>query len=151
MPAPTEEANQESEDIELPETPAQKYLAGVWSEVLEIEDIGINDTFFDIGGHSLLVMKVITQVHERTQVKLGPQEFLVATLEQMANKLEGCEAFASAEPAGTQSETTLEEPTTIQTVQTVQAVEASVVEEPELKQQVTEKKSTFRTLKGFWD
>lgn len=76
-----------SNDIALPGTAPEKYLAGVWQDVLEIDDVGLNDLFFDIGGHSLLVMKVISSVHQQTGIKLGPQDFLVATLEQMANKI----------------------------------------------------------------
>ena len=89
LPAPTEvsEEASSSDDVALPATAAEKYLAGVWQDVLEMDDVELNDTFFDIGGHSLLAMKVIANVKEKTGVVLGPQEFLMATLEQMADRL----------------------------------------------------------------
>ena len=86
LPAPKAEVA-ETTDIAMPNSPAEKYLAGVWEEVLEIEDVGLNDTFFDIGGHSLLVMKIITEVNEKTGVKLGPQEFLISTLDSLQTNL----------------------------------------------------------------
>ncbi|BAY84412.1 amino acid adenylation domain-containing protein [Calothrix parasitica NIES-267] len=45
-----------------PETNCEKSVAEVWQEILKIEEVGINDNFFEIGGNSLLLV--------RTQVKL---------------------------------------------------------------------------------
>jgi len=155
LPAPTEDATQvESTDLQPPTTPAQKFLTGVWSEVLDMDDIGINDTFFDIGGHSLLVMKVITQVHEKTGVKLGPQDFLVSTLEQMAGKLEGSEAFPNS---GSESGTVSTEEKIAAEINEVQAEIAQSGKQPEMTNKAdsyseSEKSNgVFRKLKGFWE
>ncbi|MBK8845085.1 MAG: amino acid adenylation domain-containing protein [Bacteroidetes bacterium] len=40
-----------------PVTKEQKLLAGLWSEILEIDSVGINDNFFELGGNSLLALK----------------------------------------------------------------------------------------------
>ncbi|MFK7769340.1 MAG: amino acid adenylation domain-containing protein [Mariniblastus sp.] len=115
LPIPTAEVASESEEVELPNTPAEKYLASVWENNLEMDDIGRNDTFFDIGGHSLLVMKVITEVHEKTGVKLGPQEFLISTLEQMADKISALDVFGE-EPSKSQeaiAQQTISEPESV--------------------------------------
>lgn len=56
----------------MPTSPADVYLASVWKEVLESDDIVAEDTFFDLGGHSLLVMKVIATVFDKTGIRLGP-------------------------------------------------------------------------------
>ena len=96
LPTPSVEAAPATNEIALPTTPAEVYLACVWQEVLELDEIDINDTFFDIGGHSLLVMQVIAKVQQKTGIRLGPQEFLTATLAQMADKLSGFEEFAAA-------------------------------------------------------
>jgi amino acid adenylation domain-containing protein len=45
-----------------PSTVFQKALAAIWQEVLGFSRIGINDNFFDIGGHSLLVTQVISRI-----------------------------------------------------------------------------------------
>ncbi len=46
-----------------PSTAIEKKLAEIWTEVLKIEKVGVHDNFFDLGGHSLLIM----QVHSRLQ------------------------------------------------------------------------------------
>ena len=42
-----------------PRTPTEKALAAIWTEVLGVEQIGVHDRFFDLGGHSLLMIKVL--------------------------------------------------------------------------------------------
>ena len=60
--APAEEAPREHPRNEL-----ERQIAAVWSEVLGVEEIGLHDNFFDLGGHSLLVV----QAHHRLQENLG--------------------------------------------------------------------------------
>ena len=48
-----------------PETDAERLLAAVWQEVLEIDRIGRNDNFFHLGGDSLRSIEVRTQARER--------------------------------------------------------------------------------------
>lgn len=67
---------------------AESLLLDIWNQVLEVDDVGISDNFFEVGGHSLLVVKVIAKVKERTGVRLSPQDFLIGTLEQIAYKLD---------------------------------------------------------------
>ncbi len=35
--------------------------------------VGVNDNFFDLGGHSLLCLQVVAQIEKRTGTKLSPQ------------------------------------------------------------------------------
>jgi amino acid adenylation domain-containing protein len=41
-----------------PRTEIQRLIATIWQEVLHVEQVGIHDNFFDLGGHSLLMTKV---------------------------------------------------------------------------------------------
>jgi amino acid adenylation domain-containing protein len=50
-----------------PQTPLEKTIAEVWREFLRLETVGVNDLFFDLGGHSLLLVLV----HEELQKRLG--------------------------------------------------------------------------------
>ena len=153
LPVPhgeTEDAAGNSGDA-VPTTAAEKYLAGVWEEVLEIDGLYLNDTFFDIGGHSLLVMKVITSVHEKTGVKLGPQEFLILTLEQMADKIAGKHTFEElpeATETKTKTETKTPEAKVAAAEPTVQPKETEAVQRPETEALI---KTAFRYIKGFWN
>jgi hypothetical protein len=53
-----------------PRTPIEKNLARIWGEVLKLRRIGIHDDFFVLGGHSLLVARVISRVREIFQVEM---------------------------------------------------------------------------------
>lgn len=43
---------------QLPQSQIEQQIAKLWKEVLHIEQVGIHDNFFDLGGHSLLMLKV---------------------------------------------------------------------------------------------
>ena len=40
------------------QTEAEVLIAGIWQEILQLEKVGINDNFFDLGGHSLLMVQI---------------------------------------------------------------------------------------------
>ena len=48
-----------------PRTEAEVIVAAVWGELLGIKEVGASDNFFDLGGHSLLLMKVHARLVER--------------------------------------------------------------------------------------
>jgi len=45
-----------------PRTPIEEELVAVWCDVLQLDRVGVHDDFFQLGGHSLLVMKVISRM-----------------------------------------------------------------------------------------
>jgi amino acid adenylation domain-containing protein len=47
-----------------PRTALEATLAGIWQEALGVERVGMNDNFFALGGHSLLLIEVITRAKE---------------------------------------------------------------------------------------
>ena len=49
----------------IPKTKNEQEIAQVWQEVLQVEKIGIHDNFFDLGGHSLLMVKVHSKLREK--------------------------------------------------------------------------------------
>jgi len=46
-----------------PQTSIEQQLAQIWCEVLSLDQIGIDDNFFDLGGHSLAAMQIISKVN----------------------------------------------------------------------------------------
>jgi hypothetical protein len=50
-----------------PRTELEQMIATVWQDVLGVEKVGIHDNFFDIGGHSLLVVQVHRKLQEILQ------------------------------------------------------------------------------------
>jgi acyl-coenzyme A synthetase/AMP-(fatty) acid ligase/acyl carrier protein len=69
-----------------PRNPTEEALVKIWADVLEIEQIGVHDTFFDLGGHSLRAMQVISRVMTTFKVEL-PIKFLLnsPTVAEMAD------------------------------------------------------------------
>jgi acyl carrier protein len=53
-----------------PNTPIEKRLAEIWSEVLQIEDVGLDDSFFELGGYSLAAIQALSRVREAFQIEL---------------------------------------------------------------------------------
>ncbi|HYF30282.1 MAG TPA: non-ribosomal peptide synthase/polyketide synthase [Chitinophagaceae bacterium] len=54
-----------------PRTTIEKQLAAIWQEVLNCERVGMADHFFDMGGHSLKAVQVMTKIYKELSVKLG--------------------------------------------------------------------------------
>ncbi|MFC9254808.1 amino acid adenylation domain-containing protein [Amycolatopsis thailandensis] len=50
-----------TEDADEPSTPLEKALAEVWAEVLGAERVGVHEDFFDLGGHSLTMLRVVAR------------------------------------------------------------------------------------------
>ncbi|HEY4764403.1 MAG TPA: condensation domain-containing protein [Candidatus Sulfotelmatobacter sp.] len=44
----------------------QKLLVEIWKQVVGIPEVGIRDSFFDVGGHSLMAARLVAQIHEVT-------------------------------------------------------------------------------------
>ncbi|MBE9214964.1 amino acid adenylation domain-containing protein [Plectonema cf. radiosum LEGE 06105] len=53
-----------------PRTVTEEIVAGIWAEVLNLQQISIDDNFFELGGHSLLATRVISQIRQAFTVEL---------------------------------------------------------------------------------
>ncbi len=73
-----------------PRTPTEVTLAGLWAEVLGVERVSAADDFFGLGGHSLALMRLSTQVRETFQAQVPLRDFFEAsTLADMALMIAG--------------------------------------------------------------
>ena len=54
-----------------PETEIQKLLAEIWKEVLLIDKVGINDAFLELGGNSLMAIRVISRINKKFRMDLS--------------------------------------------------------------------------------
>jgi surfactin family lipopeptide synthetase A len=59
-----------SEEYEAPRDEVEKVLAEIWEELLAVSKPGINDNFFDFGGHSLNGMTLLSSIHKRLNVEI---------------------------------------------------------------------------------
>ena len=72
-----------------PQTPTEKELAQIWMAILELEKVGINESFFAIGGHSLMAMQLVSRVRMRFGVELALYDFFAApTIQKLAELVE---------------------------------------------------------------
>jgi amino acid adenylation domain-containing protein len=60
----------EPEGYVPPRTATEATVAAVWAELLGIERVGVNDGFFDLGGHSLLGTRVVSRLRDRLGVEV---------------------------------------------------------------------------------
>jgi amino acid adenylation domain-containing protein len=58
-------------EASLPETANEKLLHGIWLTLLKQEVIGIHDNFFDLGGHSLMTIRLLRDIERGTGIKLS--------------------------------------------------------------------------------
>jgi surfactin family lipopeptide synthetase A len=69
-----------------PVTPVEKRLATIWGEVLGVDEVGLYDNFFDLGGHSLAATRVVSHVIKMFQLEIPLQSlFQSPTVAEMAS------------------------------------------------------------------
>ena len=83
----------ESEGDQLTRVPCRnetdRQILAIWEAVLEKEGIGIQDSFFDLGGHSLKATRVIARIHETFGVRLDLKTlFIEPTVEYISNYID---------------------------------------------------------------
>ncbi|NBD17971.1 MAG: amino acid adenylation domain-containing protein [Cyanobacteria bacterium] len=71
LPSPQPSRPELAVSYQAPQTQLEEQIAAIWQEVLGVEQVGIHDNFFDLGGHSLLVVQVREKLHERLQQNLS--------------------------------------------------------------------------------
>ncbi len=70
LPAPDYVRPELGRDYLEARTPAEEVIAGIWAEVLKLDQVGIEDDFFELGGHSLLATQVVSRIRQAFQVEL---------------------------------------------------------------------------------
>lgn len=78
LPAPGRDVEGE-ETYVAPQTVLETRVTEIWSEVLEVAQVGMRDRFFDLGGHSLSAMRLVVRLREDLGVDLPLQSFFDAT------------------------------------------------------------------------
>jgi acyl carrier protein len=67
---PEPDRRDEGTSVTRPMSPFEETLAGFWRELLRLEHVGPDASFFDHGGHSLLAARLIARVRDEFQVEM---------------------------------------------------------------------------------
>ncbi|MCW1242733.1 amino acid adenylation domain-containing protein, partial [Bacillus pretiosus] len=86
---PEQKVNEISNEYEAPRSNVEKILVEVWSEVLGLEKVGINDNFFEVGGHSLKATVLLSKIHKALNKDMTLNEiFSLPTIKEQSKYLE---------------------------------------------------------------
>jgi amino acid adenylation domain-containing protein len=73
---------------QLPQNATQERIWMLWKAVLGLDTIGVADDFFDLGGHSLMAAKLVSEINREFGTRFGPSWLLQApTVRQMASEV----------------------------------------------------------------
>ncbi|MET0395249.1 MAG: non-ribosomal peptide synthase/polyketide synthase, partial [Longimicrobiaceae bacterium] len=86
LPAPGQE--DESGHV-APRTATEEVLGGIWAEVLKVEQVGVEESFFEMGGHSLLAMLMVSRTRKAFGVEVPLRVlFKTPTIAALARHIE---------------------------------------------------------------
>jgi nonribosomal peptide synthetase DhbF len=72
-----------------PGSPAEEILCSLFAGILGLPSVGIDDSFFDLGGHSILATQLLTRVRAAFQVDVQLRDFFRGpSVEQLAARIE---------------------------------------------------------------
>jgi amino acid adenylation domain-containing protein len=99
MPAPSSGCARPEQAFTPPRTPTEETLAKIWRDLLQQPEIGIDDNFFEIGGHSLLAMQLMARVRKEFSAELSLRNIFEApTIAELAAILERRQPQSAAAP-----------------------------------------------------
>jgi acyl carrier protein len=88
LPAPSSTRPELTADCILPRNAVEQRVGAIWQEVLGVPRVGVRDNFFDLGGHSLLVIKVHVKLQQAFDREISIVDmFRLPTIEALAQHL----------------------------------------------------------------
>ncbi|MEE8583766.1 MAG: non-ribosomal peptide synthetase, partial [Acidobacteriota bacterium] len=90
-----------------PQSEPEQLLAGIWKELLELDEVSVHDNFFDLGGHSFLIVRIQNRLEEALDLRIPVAKFfahptinaLAAYLSRIGGKGEGVSSQPTPAPA----------------------------------------------------
>jgi FkbH-like protein len=83
------QADPSNREFTAPRTEAEKTMSRIWSEVLNIDRVGIHDNYFELGGTSLLAVRLVLDIEKAFGTQLQIAALLKApTVEQLVEALQ---------------------------------------------------------------
>jgi len=83
-----------------PRSTVETALAQLWAEVLGLDEVGVDDDFFELGGDSLLAMQTLSRLLDRLGIELPVRTFFEApTIAELAVRIAGALPEGAQHPA----------------------------------------------------
>ena len=80
-------AEQLSATYVAPETDIEKTLCEIWQKLLELDQVGVKDNFFEIGGNSLLAVQLVSRITSEFEINITVADFFMAPLIKELSKV----------------------------------------------------------------
>jgi len=68
-----------------PKKPIEIDIAKIWKKLLGLDNVSLDSNFFDLGGHSLLVIKAVAAIEDTLNIEVPFQAFYAQTLGELAS------------------------------------------------------------------
>ncbi len=96
LPAPERSAF-DAARYEAPRGPIEEIVASLWADMLGVKRVGIHDDFFDVGGHSLLAVRLVWAIQHNFQIDLPLERlFMGPTVAELAAAIEAAQRDVGA-------------------------------------------------------
>jgi acyl carrier protein len=84
-----------------PRTDTERRLAAIWCDLLHLAQVGVDAGFFDLGGHSMLAVRMMNRIRETFGVELPLKlVFQAQTIEALALRIDAALVQKPTSPAG---------------------------------------------------
>jgi len=91
---------QRTREVPQPRTDTEKVLASIWSQLLNVQVVGINDDFFELGAQSLLAIRAVSRIRDAFGVDLSLRNlFERPTVAGLAEVIDGLSWVANGNAA----------------------------------------------------
>lgn len=88
LPQPDVSDLEISDSAVAPRNPTEEIIAGIFKDILKISHPGVHDSFFDLGGHSLMATQVISRLRDAFAIELPLRDLFEApTVAQLAERI----------------------------------------------------------------
>jgi acyl carrier protein len=109
LPKPDDLTSRARNNYVAPRAELERNLVRIWQQLLRVETIGVEDNFFDLGGHSLLLVRLVQEIQSSLALEVALMElFEHPTVASLARHLSSKQTAAPA-PQTTPVDATAEE------------------------------------------
>ena len=98
LPEPNRNAEPPAMAATAARNPVEKELLSIWRETLDVDEVGIYDNFFDLGGHSLIATQLLFRIRARLHVEIPLSSFFEAPTVAGLAEVAGCRQARAEDP-----------------------------------------------------